>query len=205
MRFTTSECWANVSFQRTYNNTKISSLVAISGITANTSQFFSLPMQKISRVSTLNFIAGQPFKIMLLSYNSSQLSFKSIYRCTYMHTHSHKCTNNPFPYSFCLLISLFPFPCSLRLQWRADCTGPCVTSSPGISRRSARAFSKALCQFIWISKWLFADRVRNRNTALPVRREVPLVQISRNLTVQSLTYNFQMLSCTISNDKPHSS
>lgn len=158
-------------FFRSDYNTKISSLVGISGIAANINQeFLYLPMQKMPHVPTFNSICyfkGQSFKVMLPSYNISlKLGFKSIYRCSYIHTHLFTCTNKYKTFS----LTNFDHFISFSIWFKATLKSRVhrsPTASPGISWR-ARAFSEALCQITWICKMLFAARVRNRSTVVSV-------------------------------------
>lgn len=152
-------------------NSKISSLIGISGITANINQeFLYLPMQKMSHVSTFNSICyfkGPSFKIMLPSYNFSQLSFKSIHRCTYKHKHLFTCTNKYITFSLINFNHFISFSIWFKATLRSR-VHRSHTASPGISWRPPRAFSEALGQITWICKTLLAAKVRNRSTVLPV-------------------------------------
>lgn len=123
-------------FFRSDYNTKISSLEGISSITAN-QEFFYLPIQKMTHVSTFNSICyfkGQSFKVMLPSHNFSQLSFKPIYRCTYKHTHLFTCTNKSTTFSLTDFDHFISFSIWFKATyWITECTDPTLfhQGSPG--------------------------------------------------------------------------
>lgn len=164
-------------FFRSDHNTKICSLEGVSGITANINQEFSyLSTQKMSHVSTFNSICyfkGQSFKVMLPSYNFSQLNFNSIYRCPYKHTHLFTCTNKYITFS----LTHFEQFISFSMWFKATLKSRVHRSRTVHSWGSARAFSETLGQITWICKRLFAAGSETAQS----RREVTLVQTGLNL------------------------
>lgn len=171
-------------FFRSDYNTKISSLIGISGIAANINQeFLYLPMQKMSHVPAFNSICyfkGQSFKVMLPSYNISlKLGFKSIYRCSHIHTHLFTCANKYKPFPSLILITLFPFPYGLRPHWRAECTDPPLLrqGSPGGQEPSVKHFAK-LPEFV---KCYLQPGSETGAQLFLSRREVTLAQTAPNL------------------------
>lgn len=104
----------------------------------------------------------------------------------YIHTHIHIHTQTSL-HSFPLQILTLPY--GLMLHWRADCTDLCTTSSPGLLLPSAMHFVK-LAEFV-------IDYLQTRSETgaqlFLSTSKVPLVQVSPDLKMQGLTYNFQML------------